>query len=140
MRHVGSDPQAERGRGEVNLSPTKVLTLRPRVGGFSVSWRLREARLYVFYEALRPWGARLSVFYEVMRIPRFEGPGCGGVNLTSIWVVGGNEGGGASQDASWQFASNPAGIEDRRFVAAEDRSMTVGGYEASTSDVSSWQQ
>ena len=34
MRHVGSDPQAERGRGEVNLSPIQVLTLRPRVGGF----------------------------------------------------------------------------------------------------------
>ena len=34
MRHAGSDPQAERGRGEVNLSPIQGLTLRPRVGGF----------------------------------------------------------------------------------------------------------
>ena len=30
------DPQAERGRGEVNLSPKEHLTLRPRVGGFEV--------------------------------------------------------------------------------------------------------
>ena len=49
LRHVGSDPQAERGRGEVNLSPIQVLTLRPRVGGFYVSGRLREARFVVFY-------------------------------------------------------------------------------------------
>ena len=32
-RRAGSDPQAERGRGEVNLSPKEGLTLRPRVGG-----------------------------------------------------------------------------------------------------------
>ena len=40
MQHVGSDPEAERGRGEVNLSPILVLTLRPRVGGFYVSGKL----------------------------------------------------------------------------------------------------
>ena len=34
LRCAGSDPQAERGRGEVNLSPKEVPTLRPRVGGF----------------------------------------------------------------------------------------------------------
>ena len=34
LRCAGSDPQAERGRGEVNLSPKGDLTLRPRVGGF----------------------------------------------------------------------------------------------------------
>ena len=33
LRCAGSDPQAERGRGEVNLSPKEGLTLRPRVGG-----------------------------------------------------------------------------------------------------------
>ena len=32
-RRAGSDPQAERGRGEVNLPPKEILTLRPRVGG-----------------------------------------------------------------------------------------------------------
>ena len=53
MRHVGSDPQAERGRGEVNLSPIRVLTLRPRVGGFHVSGRLWEAPSVVFYEVWR---------------------------------------------------------------------------------------
>ena len=35
-RPAGSDPQAGRGRGEVNLSPKEHLTLRPRVGGFEV--------------------------------------------------------------------------------------------------------
>ena len=49
MRHVGSDPVAERGRGEVNLSPILVLTLRLRVGGFYVSGRLWEAQFVVFY-------------------------------------------------------------------------------------------
>ena len=34
LRHDGSDPESERGRGEVNLSPKGGLTLRPRVGGF----------------------------------------------------------------------------------------------------------
>ena len=34
LRHVGSDPEAERGRGEVNLSPKRGLTLRPRVSRF----------------------------------------------------------------------------------------------------------
>ena len=53
MRHVGSDPQVERGRGEVNLSPILVLTLRPRVGGFYVSGRLWEVHSVVFHEVLR---------------------------------------------------------------------------------------
>ena len=48
MEDVGSDPVAERGRGEVHLSPTQVLTLRPRVGGFYVSGRLWEAELVAF--------------------------------------------------------------------------------------------
>ena len=47
LQHVGSDPVAERGRGEVNLSPIRVLTLRPRVGGFYVSGRLWEAQCVV---------------------------------------------------------------------------------------------
>ena len=34
LRHAGSDPEAERGRGEVNLSPKGGLTLRPKVGRF----------------------------------------------------------------------------------------------------------
>ena len=34
LRHVGSDSEAERGRGEINLSPRGGLTLRPKVGGF----------------------------------------------------------------------------------------------------------
>ena len=34
LRHAGSDPKAERGRGEVNLSPKGGLTLRPKVGKF----------------------------------------------------------------------------------------------------------
>ena len=34
LRHAGSDPEAERGWGEVHLSPTGGLKLRPRVGGF----------------------------------------------------------------------------------------------------------
>ena len=49
LRHVGSDPQAERGTGEVNISPTVGLTLRPRVGGFYVSGRLWDAQSIVFY-------------------------------------------------------------------------------------------
>ena len=49
LQHVGSDPEAERGRGEVNLSPTVGLTLRPRVGGFYMSGRLWEAQFVVFY-------------------------------------------------------------------------------------------
>ena len=49
LRHVGSDPQAERGRGEVNLSPIEGLTLRPRVGGFYMSGTSWEARLHIFY-------------------------------------------------------------------------------------------
>ena len=36
LRHVGSDPQAEGSRGEVNLPHKQVLTLRFRVGGFSL--------------------------------------------------------------------------------------------------------
>ena len=34
LRHAGSDPEAERGRGEINFSPKGGLTLRPRVGRF----------------------------------------------------------------------------------------------------------
>ena len=49
LQHVGSDPEAERGRGEVTLSPIGGLTLRPRVGGFYVSGRLWEANSFVFY-------------------------------------------------------------------------------------------
>ena len=63
MQHVGSDPEAERGRGEVNLSPTVGLTLRFRVGGFHVSRRLWEAQLVVFYVFGRFSRARLVVFY-----------------------------------------------------------------------------
>ena len=55
---------------------------------------LTWVRLYIFYEALRPWEARSYVFYEVLRPPRFEGPGCGVVNLTWIGAVGGGKEGG----------------------------------------------
>ena len=68
MRHVGSDPQAERGRGEVNLSPTLVLTLRPRVGGFYVSGRLWDAQLVVFYVSGRLGEDQFVVFYVSGRI------------------------------------------------------------------------
>ena len=34
LQHVGSDPEAERGKGEENLSPNGGLTLRPRVCRF----------------------------------------------------------------------------------------------------------
>ena len=68
MRHVGSDPQAERGRGEVNLSPIRVLTLRPRVGGFYVSGRLWEAQSIVFYVSGRLWEVHSVVFHEVLRL------------------------------------------------------------------------
>ena len=63
MRHVGSDPEAERGRGEVNLSPIEGLTLRPRVGGFYVSGRLWEAQFVVFYVSGRLWEVQFVVFY-----------------------------------------------------------------------------
>ena len=49
LRHAKSDPEAERGRGDVNLSPMGVLTLRPRVGGFYVSGRLWEVQSVCFY-------------------------------------------------------------------------------------------
>ena len=52
MRHVGSDPQAERGRGEVNLSPIEVLTLRPRVGGFYMCWKVLGSKIN---RILRVW-------------------------------------------------------------------------------------
>ena len=68
MRHVGSDPQAERGRGEVNLSPKGVLTLRPRVGGFYVSGRFWEAQFVVFYVFGRLWEAQSIVFYVFGRL------------------------------------------------------------------------
>ena len=63
LQHVGSDPQAEMGRGEVNLSPIRVLTLRPRVGGFYVFGRLWEAQSIVLYVSGRFWEAHLYVFY-----------------------------------------------------------------------------
>ena len=63
MRHVGSDPQAERGKGEVNLSPMRGLTLRPRVGGFYVSGRFWEAQFVVFYVSGRLWEVQFVVFY-----------------------------------------------------------------------------
>ena len=66
--HVGSDPEAERGRGEVNLSPILVLTLRPRVGGFYVSGRLWEAQFVVFYVSGRVWEAQSVVFYVSGRL------------------------------------------------------------------------
>ena len=75
MRHVGSDPQAERGRGEVNLSPMVVLTLRPRVGGFYVSGRLWEAQSVVFYVSGRLWEAQPAVFYVYARGLIPEAPG-----------------------------------------------------------------
>ena len=68
MRHVGSDPVAERGRGEVNLSPTLVLTLRPRVGGFYVSGRLWEVQFVVFYVSGKLWEGQLVVFYVSGRL------------------------------------------------------------------------
>ena len=46
-RRAGSDPQAERGRGEVNLSPKGDLTLRPRVGGLVVWVLFRQGVLVV---------------------------------------------------------------------------------------------
>ena len=63
MRHVGSDPLAERGRGEVNLSAMRGLTLRLRVGGFYVSGRLWKVQLLVFYVSGRVWEVQLIVFY-----------------------------------------------------------------------------
>ena len=68
LRHVGSDPVAERGRGEVNLSPIRGLTLRPRVGGFYVSGRIWEVQLVVFYVSGRFWEARFVVFYVSGRL------------------------------------------------------------------------
>ena len=63
MRHVGSDPQAERGRGEVNFSPIRVLTLRPRVGGFFTLWL--RARRFTCKER-----ARAFRFTRVSGVPR----------------------------------------------------------------------
>ena len=40
--------------------------------------------MYVFYVSWRLWEADLYVFYVVLRPPRFEGPGCGTLNLT--WI------------------------------------------------------
>ena len=68
MRHVGSALQAERGRGEVNLSPIRVLTLRPRVGGFYVSGRGWEVQSVVFYVSGRLWEAHSVMFYEALRL------------------------------------------------------------------------
>ena len=55
MRHVGSDPQAERGRGEVKLSPISGLTLQPMVGGFYEALRLLGCP--VTNEVKRPGGS-----------------------------------------------------------------------------------
>ena len=57
-----------RGRGEVNLSPTRVLTLRPRVGGFYVFGRLWEAQFLVFCVSGRLWEAKCVVFYVSGRL------------------------------------------------------------------------
>ena len=68
MQHVGSDPEAERGRGEVNLSPIQGLTLRPRVGGFYVSGKLWEAQFVVLYVSGRLWEVQFVVFYVSGRL------------------------------------------------------------------------
>ena len=68
LRHVGSDPEAESGRGEVILSPMRGRTLRPRVGGFYVSGRLWEVRFVVFYVSGRFQGAQFVVFYVSARL------------------------------------------------------------------------
>ena len=60
--------QSGGGRGEVNLSPAVVLTLRPRVGGFYVSGRLWEAQFMVFYVSGRLWEAQLLVSYVSGRL------------------------------------------------------------------------
>ena len=84
LGHVGSDPQAERGKGEVNLSPTKGLTLRPRVGGFYVSGRLWEVHSVVFYEVLRLLGGPGSNDAVVVGGSAKEGSHvCGGSELGS---------------------------------------------------------
>ena len=83
MRHVGSDPQAERGRGEVNLSPIQGLTLRPRVGGFYVSGRLWEAQSIVF---LRVWNVLGGSICRMGIDPQAEG-GRGEVNLSPTKVL-----------------------------------------------------
>ena len=69
LRHVGSDPVAERGRGEVNLSPIEVPTLRPRVGGFFVSGRLWEAQSAVFYGS----GRLISLIHCILRVEKALG-------------------------------------------------------------------
>ena len=96
MRHVGSDPQAERGRGEVNLSPIRVLTLRPRVGGFYVSGRLWEAQCVVFYVSGRVWEAQLVVFYVSGRLSQVVG----GREAQTPWEAGATALGNAA--AGWQ--------------------------------------
>ena len=68
MQHVGFDPEAERGRGEVNLSPILGLTLRFRVGGFYVSGRLWEAQFVVSYVSGRLWEAKPFVLYVSGRL------------------------------------------------------------------------
>ena len=69
MQHVESDPVAERGRGEVNLSPTKGLTLRPRVGGFYVSGRLWEVQSVVFYVCWKALGGSICCILYAARRP-----------------------------------------------------------------------
>ena len=68
LQHVGYDPQAERGRGEVNISPTVVLALRLRVGGFYVSGMFWEAQSVVFYVFGMLWEAQSVVFYVSERL------------------------------------------------------------------------
>ena len=63
FQHVGSDPEAERGRGEVNLSPKRGLTLRLRVGGIYVSGKFWEVQLVVFYVSGRLGEDQFVVYY-----------------------------------------------------------------------------
>ena len=69
LRHVGSDPVAERGRGEVNFSPIQVLTLRLRVGGFYVPGRFWEIQFVVVYVSGRLWEAKSIAFYTLRAGP-----------------------------------------------------------------------
>ena len=71
------------------------------------------------------WEADLYVFYEVLRPPRFEGPGCGVVNLARIGAVGGTKEGGTSQEASWQRGSNPVGIEGSQQQRIDEGHLTT---------------
>ena len=69
----------------------RVLRVLEALGGSFVrilrALRPWEARTYVFYVSWRLWEADLYVFYVVLRPPRFEGPGCGTVNLGVDWAA-----------------------------------------------------